>query len=222
MLKRWLLILVLLSLIRHVAAQTGTDTLHHRKVYAVSGLGWGFSLGETSDVLRPRFSNNLGLDISLPNRHYFIYPTLDFLTFEYNQQQLDPAYNYTLERGRSNLYILNLAGGIRRQLNKLNIYAYAGPGIGLMSEPRAEVLPGQSKVSINTVYYLTPSIKGGIGADYKLGGFFLFLEAGWLHPFRDMQSRSVNVVSLFGGLKTDVTVLKDKVAQFIGIDNPQQ
>lgn len=179
-------------------------------------------MGETSDVLQPRFSNNLGLDISLPNRHYFIYPTIDFLTFGYNQQEMDPAYDYTLDKGRSNLYILNVAGGVRKQLNKLNIYAFAGPGIGLLSEPRAEVLPDPSRVTINTVYYLTPSLRGGLGADYKLGGFFLFLEAGWLHPFRNMQSRPVNVVSLFGGLKTDVTVLKDKVAELIGVENPDK
>ncbi|WP_257656802.1 hypothetical protein [Parapedobacter lycopersici] len=216
--KNGLLLLWLLGVTRYAVAQTDTDTLHHRKIYAVSGLGWGFSLGETSDVLRPKFSNSLGLDISLANRHYFVYPTVDFLTFEYNQQENDPAYPYSLEKGRGNIYILNLAGGIRKQVEKLNLYAYAGPGIGLMSEPRAEVVSEPATVKINTVFYVTPSLRGGVGADYKLGGFFVFLEAGWLHPFRRMQDRQVHVLSLFGGLKTDITVLKDKVAQVIGID----
>src|SRR5690606_31126582 len=163
MLKRLLLVALLALLLKDLSAQTEMDTLHYRKIYAVSGLGWGFSLGETSDVLQPKFSNNLGLDISLVNRHYFIYPSIDFLTFEYDQKEVDPAYNHMLEKGRSNLYILNLAGGVRKQFNKLNVYAFAGPGVGLLSEPRAEVKTVPSKVTINTEYYLTPSVRGGIG-----------------------------------------------------------
>lgn len=213
--------LLFAGLTQFAVAQTGTDTLHHRKIFAVSGLGWGFSLGETTDVLRPKFSNSLGLDISLADRHYFLYPNIDFLTFEYNQREADPRYAYLLEKGRGNIYVLNFAGGIRKQLNKLNVYAFAGPGIGLLSEPRAAVLPDQSTVQINTVFYVTPSLRGGVGADYKLGGFFLFLEAGWLHPFRQIQNRPVHVVSLFGGLKTDITVLKDKVAEVMGITEPK-
>lgn len=114
--------------------------------------------------------------------------------------------------------MLNLAAGIRKQLNKVNTYAFAGPGVGIVSEPRAEVLPGQTTVKINTVAYMTPTVRGGVGADYKIGGFFLFLEVGWLHTFRPVQERSVNVISLFGGLKTDVTALKNNVARVIGMD----
>jgi len=199
-------------------AQSATDSIHHRKVFVTSGMGWGFALGETNDVLQAKFSNSLGLDISLANKHYFVYPSIDFLTFRYNQQVQDADYPYDLDRGRSNFYILNLAGGIRKQVDKLNAYAFAGPGIGVVVEPRAAVSPTGSKVTIETASHLTPTLRSGVGADYKIGGFFLFLEMGWLHNFRQIQQRPVNVLTLFGGLKTDVTKLKDNVARVIGIE----
>ncbi|MFC7523353.1 hypothetical protein ACFQRK_05330 [Parapedobacter sp. GCM10030251] len=200
-----------------VRAQSGADTIHHRKVYVVSGLGWGFALGETSEVLQPKFSNSLGLDISLANRHYFVYPSVDFLSYRYNQQVHDPDYPHDLERGRSNFYILNLAGGIRKQIEKLNLYAYAGPGAGVVVEPRALVSEERQRVVIENTTHLTPTLRAGIGADYKIGGFFLLVEAGWLHNFRKIQDRQVNLLTVYGGLKTDVTTLKNNVARVMGI-----
>lgn len=198
-------------------AQSGVDTLHHQKVYVVSGMGWGFAIGETYDILNAKFSNTLGLDFSLPNRHYFVYPSIDFLTFSYNQQVHDPDYPYDLEKGRSNFYVLNLAGGIRKQLGKLNVYTFIGPGAGLVSEPRADVRSAENRVKIENTVSLTPTLRWGGGADYKVGGFFLFIETGWLHNFRNIQGRSVNVISLYGGLKTDVTRLKDNVVKVMGM-----
>ncbi len=215
--KQCLLFLSMLF-IGNAMAQSQTDSIHHGKVFVTSGMGWGFALGETNDLLQAKFSNNLGLDISLANRHYFVYPSIDFLTFRYNQQVHDPDFPYDLDRGRSNFYILNLAGGIRKQLNKLNAYVFAGPGIGVVVEPRAAVAEAANKVTIETSVHLTPTLRSGVGADYKIGGFFLFVEMGWLHNFQPIQQRSVNVMSLYGGLKTDVTKLKDNVARVMGIE----
>jgi len=198
-------------------AQLGADTIHHQKIFVVSGLGWGFALGETSEVLQAKFSNSLGLDISLANRHYFLYPSVDFLSYRYNQQLHDPDYQHDLEKGRSNFYMLNLAGGVRRQLEKLNLYAYAGPGAGVVVEPRARVSEERQRVIIENTTHLTPTLRAGVGADYKIGGFFLMIEAGRLHNFRKVQDRQVNLLSLYGGLKTDVTTLKNNVARVMGI-----
>lgn len=209
--------LFFLLLAETVQAQSGADTIHHQKVYVVSGLGWGFALGETSEVLQAKFSNSLGLDISLANRHYFIYPSVDFLSYRYNQRQHDPDYQHDLEKGRSNFYMLNLAGGVRRQIEKLNLYAYAGPGAGVVVEPRARVSEEQQRVIIENTAHLTPTLRAGVGADYKIGGFFLMIEAGWLHNFRKIQERPVNLLSVYGGLKTDVTTLKNNVARVMGI-----
>jgi len=200
-----------------VTAQIDTDTLHHRKVFVTSGMGWGFALGETSEILQAKFSNSLGLDIALANRHYFVYPSVDFLTFRYNQQVHDPEYAHDLEKGRSNFYVLNLAGGVRKQFDRLNIYAYAGPGAGVIVEPRAVVSASENRVTIENTAHITPTLRGGLGADYRIGGFFLFIETGWLHNFRHMQERRIHVVSLYGGLKTDVTRLKDNVVRIMGL-----
>ncbi|WP_257668246.1 hypothetical protein [Parapedobacter tibetensis] len=218
MVKRLLFFLLLLEA-GNAISQTATDTtLHQRKIYVVSGMGWGFALGKTKEVLHAKFSSNLGLDISLDNRHYFIYPSLDFLTFGYNQQVHDPDYAYDLEEGRSNFYILNLAAGVRKQFEQLSVYAFAGPGAGVMVEPRAMVLPDQHKVTIENIVHVTPSMRSGMGVDYKLGGFFLFIEGGWLYNFRNIQDRPVNVISCYGGLKTDVTRLGNRVSQALGIE----
>ncbi|SEK61371.1 hypothetical protein [Parapedobacter koreensis] len=216
MLKQYLLISSLIAVI-DATAQSNTDTTQ-RKVFVTSGMGWGFAMGETKDVLQAKFSNSLGLDISLANNRYFVYPSLDFLTFRYDQQVPDPDYPYNLEKGRSNFYILNLAGGMRKRFGKLNTHAYAGPGAGVVIQPRAMVSSSEDKVTIESASHITPTLRAGVGADYRIGGFFLFVEAGWLHNFRQIQQRSVNVISLYGGLKTDVTKLKDNVARVIGIE----
>jgi len=207
----------LILMVGAARAQSGADTIHHQKIYVVSGLGWGFALGETSEVLQAKFSNSLGLDISLANRHYFVYPSVDFLSYRYNQQLHDPDYLHDLEKGRSNFYILNLAGGVRKQIEKLNLYAYAGPGAGVVVEPRARVSEEQLRVIIENTTHLTPTLRAGVGADYKIGGFFLMIEAGWIHNFRTIQGRQVNLLSVYGGLKTDVTTLKNNVARVMGI-----
>ncbi len=217
MLRFFPCVVLILSIGKVAMAQSATDSIHHKRVYVVSGLGWGFALGETSEVLQAKFSNSLGLDISLANRHYFIYPSVDFLTFRYNQQVHDPDYLHDLEKGRSNFYVLNLAGGMRKQYDNLSMYVYAGPGAGVVVEPRAIVSEDQRKVTIDQTSHITPTLRGGVGADYKIGGFFLFIEAGWLHNFRKIQDRQVNVLSMYGGLKTDVTKLKDNVARMIGL-----
>src|SRR5690606_9571399 len=141
----------------------------------------------------------------------------DFLSFRHNQQLHDPDYQYDLEKGRSNFYMLNLAGGIRKQIEKLNLYAYAGPGASVVVEPRARVSEEQQRVIIENTTHLTPTVRAGVGADYKIGGFFLMIEAGWLHNFRTIQERQVNLLSVYGGLKTDVTTLKNNVARVMGI-----
>lgn len=188
------------------------------KVFVVSGMGWGLTGGQTGEVLKPKFSSNLALDIALRNPRYFVYPSLDFLVFGYNQQVADPDYAHSLQQGRSNLYNLNLSAGIRQQLSPVSAYAFAGPGIGVVGEPRATVSATESVVTIKNTYHMTPSLRAGVGADIKLGKFYLFLEGAWLHNFRNMQERPVHVFSIYGGLKTDVTRLADNVTKAIGID----
>lgn len=212
------ILLMCCALPQAVNGQTEMDTTSQRKVFVVSGMGWGFSVGKTREVLAPKFSSNLGLDVSLRNPNYFLYPSLDFLVFNYDQQEPDPDYAHRLEQGRSNFYNLNLAAGVRRQFDIVNTYAFAGPGVGLVSEPRSEVSSAEQIVRIENTYHITPSLRAGVGANIKLGNFYLFLEGAWLHNFVNIQNRPVHVFSMYGGLKTDVTRLADNVTKAIGID----
>ncbi len=211
------LVLVFLMLALYASPARAQDTAK-RKVFVISGMGWGLTGGSTAEVLTPKFSSSLGLDVVLRNPRYFAYPSMDFLVFGYDQKESDPDYAYNLDRGRSNFYNLNVAVGIRQHLRPVSAYAFAGPGIGVVSEPRARVSEGQSLVKIENTYHFTPSVRAGVGADIKLGSFYLFLEGAWLHNFRRMQNRPVHVFSIYGGLKTDVTRLAGHVTKAIGID----
>ncbi|UIR57076.1 hypothetical protein LZQ00_04495 [Sphingobacterium sp. SRCM116780] len=201
-----------------VFAQSGVDTLHYRKVYYFGGTGMGFPMGKTKTVLSPKFSGSLGLDISLKNPKYYVYPALYTLSFDYKQKTQDPQYAYKLEDANANFYIFSLAGGIRKQLKRLNTYAYAGPGMGLMMEPRAHVDAATSIVNIKNENKLSFSGKLGIGADYRFNGFFLGVEVGYLHSFNKIQETPINIMTVMVGLKSDITRLGDKVVKVIGVE----
>lgn len=192
-----------------------SDTIHRRKVYVVSGFGFGFPLAKTAEVLTERFSSNIGLDISLLNRRYFLYPSIDFVSLRYAQMEQDSDYEYTNQGARNNAYNFHGSIGIRRQLNRLNLYAFSGPGIGYFEEPRAEVDEAERHVRIVNEIKISPSFKVGVGGDYMLGSFFLFAESGWTHNFRKIQHRPFNQLTLFVGLKTDVTRLANKVVDVV-------
>lgn len=61
------------------------------------------------------------------------------LSFDYKQKIHDDQYPFKIEDANANFYTFSLAGGIRKQLKKLNAYAYAGPGLGFLTEPRVKV-----------------------------------------------------------------------------------
>lgn len=199
-------------------AQRGVDTLHYRKIYYWGTTGMGFPIGKTRDVLSPRFSGSIGLDISLKNPMFFVSPTLYTLSFKYKQRLVDPNYAYRIEDVNTNFYTLALSGGIRKQMQRLNIYSFVGPGIGLTSEPRANVMIDEKLVKMENKNHLNFSGKLGAGADYKFNGFFLGLELGYMHNFRKIQDTPVHIFTVMVGLKSDITQIGDKVIDVIGID----
>jgi hypothetical protein len=197
-------------------AQSGADTIHYRKVYYFGGTGLSFPLGKTKDVLTTKlFTGSMGLDISLKNPKYYLQPTLYMMAFGYNQLQDDSEYNRVLKNARSTMYILSLAGGMRRQWDRLNTYAYLGPSGALNMEPRAEDNAADGTVNLHYEYSISPAIKLGVGSDYKFKGFFLGMEVGYMHNFRKMQGNPVNVLSIMVGLKSDITKISDKVVEVI-------
>lgn len=199
-------------------AQYGTDTLHYRKVYYFGGTGLAFPAGKTKDVLGTQlFSGNMGLDISLGNPAYYIYPALYMMSFRYNQLQDETEYTHRIENGTASFYMLNLGGGARQQFRNLNLYAYAGPTVGVTIEPRSIVK--EDMVQMEKKSKITTGVKTGVGADYKFSGFFLGLEIGYLHDFTKIQNVPINVLTLMIGLKSDITGLRDKMARVLGVES---
>jgi len=188
-----------------------TDTIHSSKVYIVSGsLGYGIPLGSTGDVLSARLASSWGMDISLPNRHYALYPSIDFWTFGYNQQKVGDGSTYLIENGRASYYNVNLSIGTRRQFYKLNTYITAGPTIGMFFEPRAK-LAANNVIRNDFNGKLIGGAKVGAGADYKLGTFFVYIDVGLMHALTKIQEKPLNIFSFYVGLKTDITQMADKV-----------
>jgi len=198
-----------------VAAQPRLAGWHVKEVHVTSNVGLGLPLGRTTEVLAVKYSSSLGLDVSMINSKYFLYPFVDFLAFGYDQQLDDPAYAYQLERGRSNLYVANLAAGMRKRNDRWGTYAFAGPGVGLLTEPRAEVHPEAQIVVLDNHSSWAPTLRGGAGADYRLGNVFIYVECSYLHYFKSVESRPMHALAVYGGLKTNVTRVADRVIEII-------
>src|SRR5690606_8424385 len=171
----------------------------------------------TKNVLSTKlFTSSLGLDISLANPRYYLQPTLYMMSFGYEQLEDDSDFNRVLKNARSTMYVLSLAGGARKQWTNLNTYAYAGPAGALNMEPRAQDQPDKGTVELDYRYSISPAIKLGIGSDYKFKGFFLGIEVGYMHNFRQMQGNPIHVLNMMVGLKSDITNISNKVVDVIG------
>lgn len=207
-----LLSLLFASQISH--AQSGADTIHYRKIYYFAGTGLALPIGKTKEVLSPKlFAGSMGLDIALKNSKYYLYPALYMFNFSYDQQLDDPKFNHYIENGNASIYMLSLAGGTRKQLNRLNTYVYGGPSIGLVNEPRAKEL--ESIVKINYDRSFAVGAKVGMGADYKFKSFFLGGEIGYMRHFTKLQGRPFHAITILFGLKSDITRLGEKVVEII-------
>lgn len=214
--KKLLLLTIFCGLCGGLMAQTGADTLHFRKVYYFGGTGLALPLGKTKKALSTRlFTGSMGLDISLKNPTYYLQPTLYLMSFKYDQLYPDSKYNRIVENARASMYVLSLSGGMRKQWNRLNTYAYIGPAGALNIEPRAQDAGNNELLNLEYKYSISPAAKLGVGADYKFKGFFLGMEVGYMHNFRKIQENPVNVLTIMLGLKSDITRLSDKVVDVI-------
>lgn len=211
---RIFLIVALMLLFFQASAQRGADTLHYKKVYYFAGTGIAMPLGKTKEVLSPKlFAGSMGLDISLKNPKYYVYPALYMFSFAYDQKVSDPKYTQMIENGQSNMFMLNLSAGSRRQFQRLNTYAYIGPSLGLVSEPRSQVINTTTKIDYKKSFAIGSKI--GIGADYKFKGFFLGGEVGYMRHFTKIQDRPFNALTIMFGLKSDITKISGKVVDII-------
>lgn len=199
-------ILIITLLVFTLQTKAQTDTVIKRgKLYSVSGIGYGFTTGAINDVLKPKFSSNLGFDVTVGKSPFFLYTAFDFISLKYNQVNNDTNNPYKLENGSSTFYIFTLAPGYRKQIQKFSVYGFIGPGIGLISEPQVDVADGNGIAKLKNEYHFTATGRAGLGIDYNLGGFVLFAEGGYLHNFRKIQGREVNIFPVFVGLKSDIS-----------------
>lgn len=198
----------------HTQAQTGADTLHYNKIYYFAGTGLAIPMGKTKEVLSSQlFAGSMGLDISLNNKNYYLYPALYMFSFKYDQQLDDPDYAYKIENGQSSIYMLSLSVGGRKQFDRLNTYVYMGPTIGFSNQPRAKVKSEQVKIEQERA--IAYGTKIGVGADYKFKGFYLCGEVGYMYHITKIEDRPFHALSVLFGLKSDITKLSTKVVNII-------
>ncbi|WP_270087560.1 hypothetical protein [Sphingobacterium sp. SYP-B4668] len=218
MARKIILILLSVFICIGVFGQSSSDTIHYRKIYYFGGTGMAFPMGKTKDILSPKFSGSMGLDISLKDSRFYLLPVLYTLSFGYKQEIEDELTQYRISNGDATFYNLSLSAGMRKQYRQLNTYAYLGPGFGLFLEPRALVRPETSIVEIEKKSKFNISSKLGVGADYKFKGFFLGLELGYVRSFTKIQNTPIHALTVMVGLKSDITRLGDKVVSVLGVD----
>jgi hypothetical protein len=206
--KKGIFILAIASLnfliFNHAFAQT--DTVKRSQLFSVSGVGYGFTSGKIKEVLKPRFSSNLGIEIAPKNSSFFVSAVVDILSFGYYQNYTEKAQEpYRIKNGNSTFYLLEVTPGYRKRFKHISLYGYAGPGVGLMDLPSATVNNTQQTATMVDNYSWTASAKAGLGIDYSLGGFVVFLQGGYIHNFSKVQNMNVNIFPAYIGLKSNIT-----------------
>ena len=186
-------------------AQTRPD-----KLYSMSGIGFAFPVGETSDYFKPKFSTSIGINLGLGNGGLFLYPKASLHAYSFNEITPDAGYNYALQKGRSTTYLLNLALGYRKMSGKFAFYGFAGGGGGIILTPRVTVNQATLQAELDNKSNSMGMIEAGAGTEYNLGGAVLFIEASYMNGFSKIQNRNFNAVPLSVGIKPNLSKLFNK------------
>jgi hypothetical protein len=177
------------------------------KLYSMSGIGFAMPVGESADFFKPKFSTTLGLNLALGNGGLFLYPQFSLHAYKFNQIDADTGYPYTLQEGRASTYLLNVALGYRKFVNKWAFYGYGGAGGGFILTPQAGVDINNQKVTLNNKTNGTGIVEAGIGAEYNLGGVSLFLETSYMQGLSKIQNRNFSTVPITFGIKPNLSKL---------------
>lgn len=192
----------------NIFAQNNTERTD--KLYSMSGFGFAFPIGETSDYLKPKFSTSLGLNVGLGNGGLFLYPKVSLHAYSFNEITPDAGYNYTLQKGRATTYLLNVALGYRKMAGKFAFYGFAGGGGGFVLTPRINLNSGNMKAELSNKTNATGMIEVGVGTEYNMGGAALFFEASNMRGFKAIQNRNFNSAPITIGIKPNLSKLLDK------------
>ena len=177
------------------------------KLYTMSGLGFSFPVGETSEYLKPKFSTTIGLNFGLGDVGLFLYPKVSLHAYRFDEQLTDPGYQTSLKAARSTTYLLNLALGYRKMSGNFAFYGFAGGGGGIILSPRVTVNTTDNTATLDNKNNSMYIAEGGLGIEYNIGGASLFVETGYMHGFKKMQGRDFSAVPISVGLKPNLSKL---------------
>lgn len=177
------------------------------KFYTMSGAGFSFPVGSTSDFMRPKFSTTLGANLGIGSDHLFLYPKISLHVFGYDEIYPESGYANLLQRGRATTYLLNLALGYRKIISKFAFYGFVGAGGGFILTPRAKINTESNIATLNNKTNHIGIIEPGAGIEYNIGGANLFIESSFMHGLGEIQNHHFNAVPVTFGIKPNLSRL---------------
>jgi len=183
------------------------NTKRQDKFYTMSGAGFSIPVGESSSFMRPKFSTTLGANLGLREKGLFLYPKISLHVFGYDELSPENGYNNSLQRGRSTTYLLNVALGYRKIIDKFAFYGFVGVGGGFILTPRIQIDPANNFATLNNRTNHIGIIEPGAGMEYNIGGANLFIESSYMHGFGKIQNRPFNAVPITFGIKPNLSKL---------------
>jgi len=197
----------LLFLALTTACYAQENTKRQDKFYTMSGAGFSIPVGESSSFMRPKFSTTLGANLGLGDKGLFLYPKISLHVFGYDELSPEDGYNNSLQRGRSTTYLLNVALGYRKIMDKFAFYGFVGAGGGFILTPRILIDPANNFATLNNRTNHIGIIEPGAGMEYNIGGANLFIESSYMHGFGKIQNRPFNAVPITFGIKPNLSKL---------------
>jgi len=177
------------------------------KFYTMSGFGFSFPVGESSDFMRPKFSTTVGVNLGLGDGGLFLYPKISLHVFGYDNFILNPDFNAQLLQGRATTYLLNVALGYRKIVNKFAFYGFAGAGGGFILTPRVSLNAATNTVTLNNKTNHMAIIEPGAGVEYNIGGANLFIESSYMHGIGKVGNQPFNAIPFTIGIKPNLSKL---------------
>ncbi len=189
----------------NVMAQVRAD-----KLYTISGVGTSVPMGETADYLSPKISTTLGVNYGIGNSGFFIYPKFSLHAFSYNGVKQSNGFQYTSQNARASTYLLNVALGYRKTINKYAFYGFVGAGGGFILTPLVKVNTLAQQVNFSNQTNRMTMIEGGTGIEYNLGGLSLYSELSYMIGFNKINDKGFKTLPVTIGLKPNLSRLFNK------------
>jgi hypothetical protein len=183
------------------------DQVRPDKLYTMSGFGLSVPVGQSGSFMKPKFSTSIGVNLGIGNSGLFLYPKLSLHAFGYDNNIPDAKNNYQLQQARATTYLLNIALGYRKIIDKFAFYAFAGAGGGIILTPRIEVNQAANTALLNEKTNQIGIIEPGAGMEYNLGAISVFAEGSYMHGLGDVGNRPFNAIPLTFGIKPNLSRL---------------